>query len=141
VFDFSKLSDVNYLINAIPSAQFASKKILLIIFGLIIFLAVILWLASYFGLKKSKVVSHFLEAKVYYLLLTTGIVGLALIFFRIVGASYLSMRLIFLIFLLAMLVWAIYLIFYLIVSLPQEYQEESDQKRRAKYLPKRKIIR
>jgi uncharacterized membrane protein len=138
VFDFSKLSDINYLIETNPSAQFAFRNLFLIVFGLIILISVILWLASQYLIKKSKTVRRFLETKVFYLLLTTGIVGIALTLFRIVGASYLSMRLIFLIFLLAMLAWAIYLIFYLIVSLPKEYREESDQKRREKYLPKRR---
>ena len=139
MFDFSKLSDIHYLIEANPSAQFASRKFLLIIFGLIILLAVLLWLTSQYLIKKSKVIRRFLMTKVFYLLLTTGIVGIVLIFFRVVGASYLSIRLIFLIFLAAMLAWAVYLIFYLVVSLPKEYQEESDQRRREKYLPRRNL--
>ncbi|MCX6811305.1 MAG: hypothetical protein NT039_01250 [Candidatus Berkelbacteria bacterium] len=88
--------------------------------------------------KNSKLVKRFLETKVFYLLLTLGIGGLVLIFFRIVGASYLSMRLIFLIFVVAIVAWTVYLIFYLIVSFPKEYREEIDQKRRERYLPKRR---
>lgn len=137
MFDFSKLSDIKYLIETNPSPQLASRNFFLIVFGLIILLAVILWFASQYLIKSSSTIRRFLETKVFYLLLTTGIGGIAFILFRIVGASYLSMRLIFLIFLVAMLAWAIYLIFYLIVSLPKECREESDQKRREKYLPKR----
>lgn len=136
MFDFSRLLDAKFLFDTNPSAQFASKNLFLWVFGLIFFVSVIIWLAAHFLIKGSKLIKNFLETKIFYLLLTLGIGGLVLTFFRLVGASYLSMRLIFLIFILIMLAWTIYLIFYLIVSFPKEYREEVDQKRRAKYLPK-----
>lgn len=138
MFDFSKLSDISYLIEPTPSAEFASKKIWLIIFGLIILSAVLIWLTAHYLIKNSKLIRKFLETKVFYLFLTLGMVGLVLILFRMAGAAYLSMRLLVLILFASILGWAIYLMFYLIVSLPKEYREEIDQKRREKYLPKRR---
>ncbi len=137
MFDFSKLLDIKFLTDPNPTG-FDSKNLFLAVFGLIILLAVLIWLAAHFLIKKSRLVRRFLKTKVFYLLLTLGIVGLILTAFRVVGATFLSMRLLFLIFLLAILAWAIYLIFYLIVSFPKEYEAELDQKRREKYLPKRK---
>ncbi|TSC90780.1 MAG: hypothetical protein CEN92_381 [Candidatus Berkelbacteria bacterium Licking1014_96] len=105
---------------------------------MIILLAVIVWLAAHFLIKNSRLAKRFLETKVFYLLLTLGLGGLILTGFRVAGAVFLSMRLLFLIFLFAILAWAIYLIFYLIVSFPKEYGEELDQKRREKYLPRKR---
>jgi lysylphosphatidylglycerol synthetase-like protein (DUF2156 family) len=138
VFDFYRLSDWQYLVEVNPSPDFVFKKLFLVIFGLIILCSVVLWMASRYLIKKSDTLRIFFQTKVFYLLLSLGIGGIVLTFFRIVGASYISIRLIFLLFLIAMLAWAIYLIFYLIVSFPKEYREEIDQRRREKYLPKRK---
>ncbi|MBU2595625.1 hypothetical protein KJ713_02215 [Patescibacteria group bacterium] len=135
MFDFSKLSDIKFLTDSNPGAL-ASKNLFLIVFGLIIILAVIVWFLAHYLVKKSKILRKFLETKVFYLFLTLGIGGLILTFFRLAGASFLSMRLLFVIFIFSILVWAIYLIFYLAVSFPREYKEESDYKRRAKYLPR-----
>lgn len=136
MFDFSKLSDLKFLTDSNPGA-FASKNLFLLVFGLIILLAVIIWVAAHFLIKNSRLIRRFLETKVFYLLLALGLGGLILTAFRVAGATFLSMRLLFLIFLLGILAWAIYLIFYLLVSFPKEYEEESDQKRREKYLPKK----
>jgi len=138
VFDFSKLLDSKFLFDTSPADEFASKNLFLFTFGLIVILAVIVWLLAHYLVKNSKLTKKFLETKVFYLLLTMGLVGLILTVFRIVGAAYLSMRFLFLIFLFAIFAWAIYLIFYLVVSFPKEYREEIDQKRRERYLPKRK---
>lgn len=137
MFDFLKLSDLKFLTDSNPGAL-ASKNLFLLVFGLIIILAVIVWLAAHFLIKRSKLLRVFLETRVFYLLLTLGIGGLILTLFRLAGASFLSMRLLFVIFIFSILVWAIYLIFYLAVSFPKKYREEIDQKRREKYLPKRK---
>lgn len=137
MFDFSQLLDIHYLVESNPGSGFAFKNLFLLVFGLIMFISVLVWLTAQFLVKKSRLLRNFLQTKVFYLLLTLGLGGLALTFFRLTGAAYLSMRLIFLIFILGMLAWAIYLIFYLIVSFPKERREEIDQKRREKYLPKK----
>ena len=137
MFDFSKLSDIKFLTDSNPGAL-ASKNLFLLVFDLIILLAVLVWVAAHFLIKNSRIVRRFLKTKVFYLLLTLGLGGLILTAFRIAGATFLSMRLLFLIFLFAILAWAIYLIFYLIVTFPKEYEIELDQKRREKYLPKKR---
>ena len=138
MFDFSKLLDIHYLVEPNPTAQFAFKILFLSVFGLIILVAVLLWIAAHY-LVKIKTIRLFLQTRAFYLLLTIGIGGLLLTFFRLAGANYLSMRLLFVIFLISMLAWLIYLLFYLVVTFPQKYREEKDQARRAKYLPKRKL--
>ena len=138
MFDFSKLSDLKFLTDSNPGVL-ASKNLFLIIFGLIIILALVIWSLVHFLIKNSRIIRRFLETRVFYLLLTLGIGGLILTFFRLAGASFLSMRLLFIIFIFSILAWAIYLIFYLAVSFPHEYQLEKDQKRREKYLPRRNL--
>ena len=138
MFDFSKLSDLKFLTDSNPGVL-ASKNLFLIIFGLIIILALVIWYLAHFLIKNSRIIRRFLETRVFYLLLTLGIGGLILTFFRLAGASFLSMRLLFIIFIFSILAWAIYLIFYLAVSFPHEYQLEKDQKRREKYLPRRNL--
>lgn len=133
-FDFSKLTDASYLFNTNPGSDFAYRNSSFIVFGLIIVLAVILWIVIQFTVKESRVIRR-LRDKFFYLLLSTGIVGIILVLFRMAGAVFLSTRAIFLLFLLGMLGWLIYIIFYLIFSFSEELREEKETKRKERYLP------
>lgn len=137
MFDFSKLLDIEFLTEANP-AEFASKNLFLIVFGLIILISVLLWVAAHFLVKRSQVLKYFLQAKLFYLLFVLGAGGMLLTLLRSVGAAYLSMRLVFLIFLLTILVWAIHIVFYLLMTFTKEYQDELDYQRKKKYWPRKK---
>jgi hypothetical protein len=130
--DLGKLFSISYIFESTPNSE-GLYHYLAIFFGLEIVGALAI---AIFGRRKSptkKVKSGFFS-----LLLTTGIIGLSLIFFRWQAIPYLGSRLMLVILFLILICWAAFIFWYWLIILPEELAEVREQQRFQKYLPKKK---
>jgi heme A synthase len=127
--DINKLFSVSYIFQNAPNPE-GLYRYLAIFFGLEIVGALII---AAFGRQKSptrKVKSSFFS-----LLLTTGIIGLSLIFFRFEEIPYLGSRLMLIILFLVLICWVAFIFWHWLIILPEEQREIREQQRFQKYLP------
>ena len=133
--DFKKLLDTDYLFETYPPTN-GLYLYLVIIFAVFIFGAIATW---WINRKNKSLVYRRLLNSLFNLLLTIGILGLFLIFFRWQEIPYLGNRIAFIILFFVTVIWGGYVGWYRLVILPKEIKIKSEKDRFEKYLPRPKI--
>jgi len=121
-----------YLFTPYPSPDTKYMIPFLVFFGV----SVILSLVSFFiakKRKKKKKPSSLVFAYIYNWLFWTGIIGLALMFFRYEEIGFLSMRFILLIWLITFVVWGIFIAFFYFKGYKKILKEFNTEKSKQKY--------
>lgn len=132
--NFHKLLDKKYLFETFPN-ETGLYQYLYILFGLMIAGAV----ASYLLKRKSnnKLIKH-LYAQMFGWLLTIGLIGPLLLFFRYQQIAYLGSRIILLVLMLAFVIWGIYILYIKLIFMPGEIIKQKAKEKYEKYLPRHK---
>jgi len=129
--DFKKILDLNWIFEKTPDAQ-GLYVYLSVLFSLFLVAALILWRRA---TKTRGTVREKLYGQFFKLFMTTGLIGLALIFLRFEGIAYLGSRLIMFILLGISLIWALMITYYGFFILPKEVKELAKKEEFEKYLP------
>ncbi len=123
------------LFDSTPGSEFKFYIHLLVIFGVMIFLAVVIWIFVT-RLRKHNPVQIKLGRKVYYCLFVCGSIGFVLLFFRYQNISFLSSRFLLLVLFLVFVIWLGFILFYFIKKYQDELAEFQNFVRKIKYMPK-----
>lgn len=127
--DLSKFLNIGYIFESTPSFE-GFYRYLLILFGLEIVGAVVV---AIFNRQKGilkKLKSGFIS-----LFLTTGIIGISFIFFRLQQIPYLGSRLLLILLLVTIIIWLGFVFKYWIVVLPKEILQKKEKEKFERYLP------
>lgn len=128
--DFTRLLTSTYWFDTNPGIQTTTFKGLLIL-SLII--------AAFGGLMFiNKLLYPKVRAKLGYLLVTSGLLSILLLFFRFEGVYLLSARFLYLLLIIIMLIWAVVVLVYLIKDYPTEIKNIEEYQKFSTYLPKKK---
>lgn len=123
---------MQYLFNLNPGYQFKFAIPVLIIFALMIIVAILIrWRMK----RQDRQDWQKIRANLVNLFLTTGIIGLILLFFRIEGISFFSARFWWVILLLVFLIWLIMIAWHGLKILPKELKKKKEEEEFRKYLP------
>lgn len=128
--NLSKLFQTDYLFEIAPQ-PIGLYLYLAIIFGVLVAVAIVL----IFLTKSQEKLQKIFWQKVINWLLVTGLLGLALLFFRYEAMAYLGSRIVFLMFVLVAIIWAITIIWYKAIVLPKKLAIIQKKKNFEKYLP------
>ena len=128
--DLSKFLNFGYIFESNPSSE-GLYRYLLIIFGVEIIGAVIVYFFN-----RQKGIFKKLKNGFFSLFLTTGIIGLTIIFFRQQQIPYLGSRLLLVLLLVTFLIWLGFIIRYWLITLPKEIIQKKQKEKFEKYLPK-----
>lgn len=132
--EITKLFQNDYLFQITPPSD-GLYRYLTIFFSLLILAAIVL--TSYY--KKSKFKAHRnVKSKLFSNFLTTGIIGLFLIFCRFEQLPYLGSRFLMLILFLVFIIWVLLILQYWILVAPKEIKKERKKENFTKYLPRKK---
>ncbi|OGD56464.1 hypothetical protein A2V71_03725 [Candidatus Berkelbacteria bacterium RBG_13_40_8] len=128
--DFKKLFNLGYIFESSP-ASIGLYKYLAILFSLMIIGAVVI----FFFNRKDKDNYKKLKNNFFNLFLTTGIIGVVLIFLRWQEVPYLGSRAMLLILLVAFIIWSFLIGYYGFFVLPKEIIKIKEKEHFEKYLP------
>jgi len=124
-----------YLFNMTPGSSFYYLIHCLIFFGFLVLLGIILSVVAW---RCKNVIYKKLLSKIYTLLLTIGIIGFLLLFFRYENAYFLSSRFLLLVLFLSFIIWGIFIIYYSFTKFPFSLKDYKEYLRREKYIPRPK---
>ena len=129
-----KLLDTKYLFETFPD-ETGLYQYLYIVFGLMIAGAVVF----YFLKRKSnnKLTKH-LYSQIFTWLMTVGLIGPLLLFFRYQQIAYLGSRIMLLALALTFVVWGIYILYIKCIVMPGEIIKQKAKEKYEKYLPRQK---
>ena len=125
-----------YLFNPNPSYDMKFFVYLATLFGILI----ILGLVSFVSARRNKKRKHaaVLLSNVYNWLLTIGLGGMLLLFFRYEGIAMISMRFILLLWLLTFILWGIYILIFYKKGYKKMIKEYKEQIEKERYLKRKK---
>lgn len=129
----SKLFNADYILDTTPKSS-GLYQYIVIVFGLLLLMALFLW---FFFRKSQKLTKEFVK-KIITLFITTAILGLIFIFFRIQEISYLSSRLMLLVLIIMFVVWSGFILYFRLVTMPGKIKIIKEQENFNRYLPKKK---
>lgn len=135
----SKLFKVNYILAATPKSN-GLYQYLIVIFGFLGLAALLLWLfsrkLSNLELMAQKLKKEFFK-KIIALFVTTAILGLMFIFFRMQEIPYLSSRLAMLILIVMFIIWGGFILYFRLVIMPKKIKIIKEKEEFEKYIPKK----
>jgi len=131
----NQLFKFNYLFNLNPGPNFFYMWSLIVIFFIMFLAAIVIVIVSW---RNRNIVYKKLFSKIYTMLITIGLVGLLLLFFRYENVYFLSGRFLLLFLVVALLVWLGFIVYYGIRKFPLEITDYKDFLRKEKYIPKSK---
>ncbi len=123
------------LFDPAPGSEFKFYTHLLIIFGIMIVLAIAVFIFVT-KFKKNNPIQIKLGRKIYYCFLVCGSIGYILLFFRYQNVRFLSSRFLLLILFSIFIIWLGLILFYFLRRYPKELVEFQDFVRKVKYMPK-----
>jgi hypothetical protein len=131
--DLTKIFNPEFLFQASPDPG-GLFLLTLVVYGLMIIGAIALGVVSRRnrGSKYRKLWRQFI-----YFMLTIGLIGPVLVFFRWQSIPYLGSRLVALALWIVALAWLLQIIFYWLFVLPQEVKAKIEKENFEKYLPKK----
>ncbi len=134
--DFSKLTNLYYLIDYRPTISPTTLKAFIVFFSLFVIIAIGIKIAKKY--KKYPPYEAKLLDKYFNLALTFGLLGLLWSWFRYETVPFLSSRLIFPILIIMALAWLYPIIRYQLKTIPEVKKKIEAKKIFQKYLPKKK---
>jgi len=129
--DLGKIINIGYIFETTPSPE-GLYRYLAILFGLMIIGAIVIVI-----LNRRKSLTRKVKSGFFSLLLTVGIIGLSLIFFRFEEIPYLGSRLMLILLFFIIICWAAFIIWYWLVILPKEIAMIREKEKFQKYLPRK----
>jgi Ca2+/Na+ antiporter len=137
MFDVKKFINWDYLTDERPGSQFSYLTPTLIVIGLLFLLAIFSpYIAKKIG--KGNPVYQELAKKIAFAFSVTAFAALVLVFFRIENLPILSMRILFVCLLVVFGVWICYIIYWAKKNVKIRTQKYEEQKKKEKYLPKKR---
>ena len=132
--NFHKLLDTKYLSETFPK-QTGLYQYLYIVFGLMIAGAVVFY---FLKRKSNNKLTKNLYSQIFTWLLTIGLIGPLLLFFRYQQIAYLGSRIMLILLILVFVVWGIFILYIKFIVMPGEIIKQKAKEKYEKYLPKKK---
>jgi len=137
MFDFKKLQNWDYLTDPRPGAAFAYLKPSLIAIGIMFFIAIFLPILIKKETRNNPIYIK-LAKKFSFAFGVTAFAALVMVFFRIENLPILSMRIMFVFLGVVFLGWIGYIFYWAKKNVKRELMKIESQKRKEKYLPKKR---
>ncbi len=128
----TNLLQKDYIFEATPATE-GLYLYLAILFGIFILFAIAV--VVIYRKPKYPVYRH-IRSQLFNLFLTTGIIGLIIIFCRFQQIAYLGSRLMFLLLILMFIIWGGWICIYRFIKVPKLIKKEQEKGKFEKYLPK-----